>query len=189
MLGPGRLQRHHPGGRAQRGAGVTAGRDPPVALPAGPVESLGGLEQPPASVAFHHGRGRRQGVPGRPGRVRGTIRIAAGVGGDPVGGFANDALGLPPHPLGLGGGERAAGSGRRRVRGVLVGGRGCRFRGRRLPAGSRLGQGQVGGELAAAEAHRLAGAVGHPVQGHRVAGDLVGMALAPPRPHRHPVAG
>ena len=52
-----------------------------------------------------------------------------------------------------------------------------------------LGQGQVGGELAAAEAHRLAGAVGPAVQGDRVAGHLVGMAFAHPWPDGHPGAG
>ena len=52
-----------------------------------------------------------------------------------------------------------------------------------------LGQGQVGGELAAAEAHRLAGAVGPAIQGDRVAGHLVGMAFAHPWPDGHPGAG
>jgi hypothetical protein len=182
-------QRDHPGGGAQRGAGVGARRDAPVALPAGPVERLRGVGQRAAALALHPGRGGRQGVAGGPGRVGGTVRVAAGVGGDPVGGLGDDALGLAPHPLGLVGAQRTVAARRCRIRPGGAAGGCCRSGAGGFPAGAQLGQRQVRGELAAAEAHRLPRAVGPAVQRHRVAGHLARVALAQPRPHAHPVAG
>jgi hypothetical protein len=53
-----------------------------------------------------------------------------------------------------------------------------------------LGEGQVRGELAAAEPHRLdplGGIAPRGAQGNGVAGDLLGVQRAHPRPDQHPV--
>src|ERR1019366_7962883 len=58
----------------------------------------------------------------------------------------------------------------------------------RVPAGPQLGQGQVGGELAAAVPDRLAVPAGVAGQRYRVPGDLPRGAGAVPQPDHHPSA-
>ena len=111
----------------------------------GPCEHIGGVGQWSAVVTFDGGRCRSERVRGCPGGVGCGIGFGARLGGDAVGGVADDAFGLAPDPIGLGTGDRTCGPRRDAatrpgpVSGVGQGGV--------VPTGLQFRQGEVGGEL------------------------------------------
>jgi len=154
-----------PGGPAQAVPGGSSARDAAVWMAGGAVIGVGGLAQ---HRAAQRRRGRVQRVGGGPGCIGGADRVRGREGSDVCGGVGGCAGGVLPDRVPF-------------LRRELATRCGAGW----FSAAAEPGQGQIGGELPAAEPHRTTRR-GVRWQGDGVAGDLARVAGAEPLTDQDP---